>query len=124
MRLFKGRRLRRPDDGKHTPQDARIFRRLIKAARYQARAPLAKADPLLEAADKAGKAVPPAAHARRDSDFLKLIVQGRMWWRYSPADRQANAAELLRLAGACEAALDALWSDDPLRRPPRRDIFG
>lgn len=122
-RLGLGRRARRPDDGKHTPHDARLFRRLIRQARYIARAPTAAADALLKAAEAAGKAVPPPGHARRDSDFLKLIVEGRLWWRYTALQRHAGAGNLALLCDACETALDG-GSADPLTRPPRLDIFG
>ncbi len=123
-RFGLGRRARRPDDGKHTPRDNRLFRKLIRQARYQARAPLADAAPLLKAAEAATKAVPPAAHARRDSDFLLLICTARGFPGLGSADRYDKAVDLARLATSCEAALDAVWSaDDPLR-PPRADIFG
>lgn len=118
------RRPRRPDDAKHTPRDNRLFRKLIRQARYQARAPLADAGPLLKAAEAATKAVPPPGHARRDSDFLLLICTARGFHQLCSTDRYDKAVDLARFATSCETALDVVWAaDDPLR-PPRADIFG
>lgn len=111
--------MRRPDDGKFLPKDAAKWRGLLKQARYLARAPLADAYPLLKAADRCGKAVPPAGQARRDSDFLKLVMLGRLFWRLNAAERQVRAGELAVLADACERALDA-----PPPGAGRADIFG
>lgn len=116
------RRKRRPDDRLFLDRDAKLWRRLIKMARYQVRAPLVDAYPLLKAADACGKAALPPGHVRRDSCFVRLMALGRIFWRLDHFNRTQQAADLERLAAECEAALA-----DPAPspgRPPRRDIFG
>lgn len=117
------RRKRRPDDGRYGDKDAKAWRRLVKAARYQVRAPLADCMDLLKAADRCARAVPPAGHAVRGSVFLQLVMAARGWGRLDANARIAAAGELERLALACREALEAPQPQDP-PRPPRRDIFG
>lgn len=114
-------RQRRPGDGHFFDRDAKAWRRLIKAARVQVRAPLVDAYHLLKAADAAGRAVLPPGHVRRDSSFVQLIALGRMFWRLDHFNRTQQAAQLERLADTCEAALA---QPPPAGRPPRADIYG
>lgn len=116
------RRLRRPDDGRFLPKDAKLWRRLIKHVRYVARAPLADTSQLYRAAERCGKCVPPAGYAHRGSPFLAMVLQARWLGRLPDAERQLKAAELAALAETCEAALNA---PAPSSAPTARaDIFG
>lgn len=101
--------------------DARTFRRLVREARRMARAPTSDTEAFWRAAERAIKAILPPGHVRRDSIFVQLIAKGRVWWRLTPLQRQAEAGNLALLCDACDAALDP--PDSPTR-PPRLDIFG
>lgn len=114
------RRPRRPDDNRFLLKDAKAWRALVRAARYQARAPLAQAGALDAAVARCAKACPPAGERRRDSDFLKLLGLARGFWRLAAPERQARAEELSALADRVQAVLDR-----PAPGPtPRADIFG
>lgn len=116
------RRLRRPDDNRFLPKDAKLWRRLIKHVRYAVRAPLADTSQLYKAADACGRCVPPQGYGHRGSPFLAIVMQGRGFGRLSDAERQSLAAHMGGLADQCEAALN---SPPPAAAPAaRRDIFG
>lgn len=120
FRPFK--RKRRADDGRYQDRDAKLWRRLVKAARYQVRAPLADPAPLLKAAMACGKAVPPPGHARRDSAFLALSTGSRAYAGLTASVRAEKVRLLGELADAVAAALDT--AARPQGPPPRSDIFG
>lgn len=121
LRYLKGRRPRRPDDGKYLEKDARKWRRLVKLARRQMWGPLADAETLRKAAEACARAVPPPGYATRDSRFLALTLAARGFCQVASADREAKAAALAALADVCEAALNG---PEPPDRPARADIFG
>ena len=119
------RRKRRADDARYGDQDARAWRRLVKAARYQLQQPLADSKPLWAAAEACAKAVPPPGHAGRDSVFLRLVITARAFARMAPSERaaaDATAESLRDLAATCEAAVNGSAPDTS--RGARADIFG
>ena len=121
-RFTRGRRARRPDDNRFLPKDVQAWRALIRAARYQARAPEAKPDALRTAASRAARAVPPKGEGHKGSVFLQLVMAGRDYWRVLPEAKAEAASRLGELARACAAVLDA-----PPPPPPgqgRADLYG
>ena len=123
MSRFKPfRRPRRASDNRYLPRDKAAWRGLIRQARYQSKAPLAKPDALLKAADRCARAVPPPGEARRDSVFLQLVTAARGYWRLADGAKVSAADQMGKLARACADILDA-----PPPPPPgqgRADIFG
>lgn len=121
FRAFRHRRARRPDDGKFLPKDVKVWRALLFAARYQARAPLAATDKLEVAVARAKLAVLPPAERHRGSSFMRLISLCRGWAAMPERERHERAGELALLCDACEPPLR---TDPAPGRPPRADIFG
>lgn len=115
------RRPRRGQSKGYTPADAAHWRRLVREARHIARAPLADAGRLYEAAQRCVRAVMPPGYVFRDSPFMRLSLKARAFWSLDLAARPAAAPELAQLADACDAALDHPTNPAP---PPRADIFG
>lgn len=118
------RRRRSPTDGKFMPKDDKAWRALLKAVRYQVRAPLACADPLTAAAERTFRAVVPPSARGPASDFLRLNLLARGFGKLADDERQARAPELAALADRVQAVLDKEMPPSPGGRPPRADIFG
>lgn len=104
-----------------TGADVAVLERLVKAAGAMARGPLADPGPLMRAADRAAKAVLPAAQRRRGSDLVRLIRLAQGWGRLGAAVRAASAPALAALA---EAAGPSLAPDPTGPVRPRADIDG
>jgi hypothetical protein len=116
------RRPRKYEDGRFLPKDAKLWRRLIKHARFVAASPFGDTSQLYKAAEACGRCVPPPGHAHRASAFLAIVLQGRSFGRLSDAERRIKAPELAGLAEQCDAALNA---PPPAGAPgSRADIFG
>lgn len=98
-------------------EELRKWRRLIAAARIQARAPLAFAGDLGKRAKTAGRAVIPAAHFVRGGVFQQLVDLGKTFAGLHPDQRPGAAAKLDTLADQVEAALQV---ETPAAPPPTR----
>lgn len=117
------KRPRRKDDGRFLDKDVRAWRRLIKAARVQVRAPLADTKALRAAGDACLKAVFPPAGTK--ADFLRLVTTATGYWvaQRAGGERLDSAvADLTTLTDACEAALMREAEANAPRQ--RADIFG
>lgn len=107
------------------PADVAQWRRLIRQARLLAERPLGDPQPLRRCADKSTKTVLPPAAREPGNPFSALIALGRRFPLGTGVQKQREAAELTRLAGLCQAALDA--AEAAAERPARRfrqDIDG
>jgi hypothetical protein len=100
-------------------EDLRKWRRLIDAARIQARAPLGFAGDLGKRAMTAGRAVIPPAHFVRGSAFQQLVDLGKTFAGLHPDQRPGAAARLDALADQVEAALRI---DRPAAPAPARTL--
>lgn len=106
-RGFLRMRKRRPDDGRYLAKDEAAWRRLVRAARECARAPLAygRGLNLDRAGQAASRAVLPAGHRSRDSIFVRLMLEARLFWTLLDPGRMAKAPVLKDLADQVEGAL-------------------
>jgi hypothetical protein len=106
-----------------TPEDLKVWRRLIETAQRAAAAPRRATPELAAAVERSRKAVvfdPPATKA---SLAVRLFNRSRQFLAQTARGREEMAAELGALAAECAARLEGAAAAPPARRF-RADLDG
>jgi hypothetical protein len=112
-----------------TSQDAKVWRKLVREARFYAKTPTAGGGDFLIAASRAASACYPWPVLRGDADkgpFLELLALGRAWPSQTVDARREQAPRVLALCQVMEAVMGDPPKPQAAPPPPRvrADIDG